>query len=243
MNASIVWHLGDTVEPCENCIDLDGQSFSPDDIPGYPGDGGFGQDTLCLAGPNCGCEIELFYDDQSQAQTEESLGRQIGMGEAPAADLGRSVAPKRFLTVDEAKEAYERRLDWHNSDGLSPDGNPVQIRSHLWEDHQFDWALPDDRDQLDRIHAADHNESGECGAHEKAVKDFSVGSPLGSGFVPFDLASGVQRVYPSPLKDREVVERFDSEEAAKRALEALYDPAEYEVVGNVARARRVWQRH
>lgn len=147
----IVWHLGDA-EHCDLCSARDGQSYTAASLPGYPGDGGFGD--LCEGGVNCACTLELVYGDR-RAETDTSLGRQINLGQAPAADLTRSIG-----------------------------------------------------------------------------KDFSLGSPVGSGFVPFDLEAGVHSLYPSPLAGREVAERFESEEAARRALEAIYDPSEYEVVGD-----------
>lgn len=53
----------------------------------------------------------------------------------------------------------------HNSDGASPHMSGVALRQHLWKSHEYDFPLPYDRDELDRIHAGDHSERGECGAH------------------------------------------------------------------------------
>ena len=52
----IVWRLGHT-EHCDKCVGRDGKSFTFDDLPGWPGDGGFGE--LCEGGPNCGCHLEF----------------------------------------------------------------------------------------------------------------------------------------------------------------------------------------
>lgn len=161
----IIWHLGDTSEPCALCTDRDGQSFTPADLPGYPGDGGFGD--LCEGGPNCGCTLEMVYGDQALAVTQESIARQIATGVASAADL-----------VNNAQRGAE----------------------------------------------ADITEA----AGADVGKDFSTAQ----GFAPYDLEAGVGSLYPSPTDGREVVERCESEEAARRVLTALYDPAEYEVVGD-----------
>jgi len=54
---TITW-MAEGDKPCDNCSALDGQSFSPDELPGFPGDGDFGQDTLCTGGPNCNCGLD-----------------------------------------------------------------------------------------------------------------------------------------------------------------------------------------
>lgn len=41
-------------EPCDLCGPRDGETFTADDLPGYPGDGGFGG-PVCEGGPNCKC--------------------------------------------------------------------------------------------------------------------------------------------------------------------------------------------
>jgi 8-oxo-dGTP pyrophosphatase MutT (NUDIX family) len=155
---TIRWSLGQA-DHCDNCIDLADQEFTPDDLPGYPGDGGFGPDNspLCLGGPCCDCAISLVYGDDTLATTDTSLGRQIALGQAPGADLTMSAA----------------------------------------------------------------------------TKDFALSSPLGSGFVPFDLTAGVGSVVPDPLAGRDVVERFADPASAQRMFDTgIYDHAEYEVVGN-----------
>lgn len=60
---------------------------------------------------------------------------------------------------------------WHNSDGSSPDAPPEEMAAHLAEDHHLSEFANNWRDftplELDKIHMKDHNEHGECGAHEK----------------------------------------------------------------------------
>jgi hypothetical protein len=63
----IIWRLGET-EHCPLCLERDGQSYTFDTLPGYPGDGGFGG-PICKGGPNCfpeytrvtSTDIELGY--------------------------------------------------------------------------------------------------------------------------------------------------------------------------------------
>lgn len=50
------WHLGHT-EHCDLCVPRNGQTYAYDDLPGWPGSGGFGG-PLCEGGPRCGCWLE-----------------------------------------------------------------------------------------------------------------------------------------------------------------------------------------
>jgi hypothetical protein len=50
-----VWNGQD--DCCENCAPRLGETYTADDLPGYPGEGDFGSD-LCLGGPNCRCWLE-----------------------------------------------------------------------------------------------------------------------------------------------------------------------------------------
>lgn len=73
----LVWRLGET-EHCPLCIGRDGQEFTFDTLPGYPGDGGFGG-PICLGGPNCGCHVDYMEGDHivdaiGNTQRPESVG-------------------------------------------------------------------------------------------------------------------------------------------------------------------------
>jgi phage portal protein BeeE len=58
--------------------------------------------------------------------------------------------------------------DWHNSDGMSPHGTREQFIRHMIDKHGVtNVNAKMSRDFLDKMHAADHNQFGECGAHEK----------------------------------------------------------------------------
>lgn len=43
-------------EPCDLCGPRDEQQYTADALPGWPGDGGFGD--VCEGGPNCNCELD-----------------------------------------------------------------------------------------------------------------------------------------------------------------------------------------
>jgi len=55
-DATIIWHATLDESCCEKCGDRDGEEYTFETLPGYPGDGGFGD--LCDGGPNCRCTLE-----------------------------------------------------------------------------------------------------------------------------------------------------------------------------------------
>lgn len=57
----IIWHIGNA-EHCSLCVNRDGKAYTFDDLPGYPGAGGFGG-PVCLGGPNCACSLEYTQPD------------------------------------------------------------------------------------------------------------------------------------------------------------------------------------
>jgi 8-oxo-dGTP pyrophosphatase MutT (NUDIX family) len=68
--ALAVWHTLAT-DPCPPCEDRDGQVFTLDDLPGWPGDGDFGGD-LCEGGPNDRCELEWQMPAAAQPDDADS---------------------------------------------------------------------------------------------------------------------------------------------------------------------------
>lgn len=69
-DSKIVWRLGET-EHCDLCLARDGQEFTFDTLPGFPGDGGFGGD-LCEGGPLCGCALVYKEGDKVLHQVENA---------------------------------------------------------------------------------------------------------------------------------------------------------------------------
>lgn len=61
---NVTWHLGEA-DHCQPCLDLDGRTFTLADLPGYPGDSGFGD--VCEGGPRCKCSLEFTL-----AKTEDT---------------------------------------------------------------------------------------------------------------------------------------------------------------------------
>lgn len=61
-DTKIVWRLGEA-EHCPLCVARDGQEFTFETLPGWPGDGGFGG-PICLGGPACHCHLDLVEGDK-----------------------------------------------------------------------------------------------------------------------------------------------------------------------------------
>ncbi len=60
----IVWHAEGDADTCEPCDGRDGQSYTPDTLPGYPGELG-----ICDGGPRCRCVLEYTF---TPAQEQEA---------------------------------------------------------------------------------------------------------------------------------------------------------------------------
>jgi len=81
------WHLG-SGENCALCIDRDGQTFSLSELPGYPGDGAFGD--ICEGGPRCNCSLE--YSEAKRKDTATKPHEDRGMTELSRGDMKDRVA-------------------------------------------------------------------------------------------------------------------------------------------------------
>lgn len=53
----IKWITEGDNEVCDLCDQRDGQIYTPATLPGFPGEGGFGQ--ICAGGPQCRCRLEV----------------------------------------------------------------------------------------------------------------------------------------------------------------------------------------
>lgn len=109
----ITWNLGDDSETCANCEELDGQAFASDDLPGFPGDGGFGQDTLCEGGPLCNCFLTFENAAGSDATSSPSGARENAMAESGKI-RDRSLARNLHDTAVKGGDA-EPLIDWYNA--------------------------------------------------------------------------------------------------------------------------------
>lgn len=58
--ATCVWQADS--DPCEMCGPRDGETYTMETLPGFPGDGDYGSE-LCLGGPNCQCELDWTLPD------------------------------------------------------------------------------------------------------------------------------------------------------------------------------------
>jgi hypothetical protein len=94
----ITWHVNNE-DPCELCADRDGQVYTLDSLPCWPGDGGFGE--FCDGAANCRCTLE--YGDAAGTITADN----------PFSDISNQFYPER-----QAQEASDdqRSIDARNAD-------------------------------------------------------------------------------------------------------------------------------
>lgn len=64
--ARIIWHADGDAATCELCADRDGEEYNEGTLPGFPGEGGFGD--LCEGAANCRCWLEEIQRDESLSQ-------------------------------------------------------------------------------------------------------------------------------------------------------------------------------
>lgn len=125
---AIVWRLGtDVGDHCVLCVDRDGKSYTWDTLPGFPGEGGFGE--LCMGGPACDCSLEYVkqapalpvgYKRRAAEAELEALARHVRKGRLLSSWQPRHVSGwllarvaediDEGLTVDEAVMAAKARL-------------------------------------------------------------------------------------------------------------------------------------
>lgn len=106
----IVWVLGET-EHCELCLGRADKSFTFEDLPGYPGDGGFGG-PICEGGQLCGCHLEYREGGKTVATFENTQREQA-----------KEYYAQQLARITEAREqAAEARTEFVDS---LPDNTPV----------------------------------------------------------------------------------------------------------------------
>ena len=64
--STIIWHVSDD-DPCPLCEERDGQAYTLDTLPCWPGDGGF--DEFCEGAGNCKCYLEYLDPDDPESLT------------------------------------------------------------------------------------------------------------------------------------------------------------------------------
>lgn len=69
----IIWHAegegSDSYEPCDLCAERDGETYTMETLPCWPGDGGFGE--FCDGASNCNCWLE-YTDEAPDGSTDGS---------------------------------------------------------------------------------------------------------------------------------------------------------------------------
>jgi len=203
----ITWHLGDA-EHCDLCIERDNQTYTEATLPGYPGDGSFGGD-LCLGGPRCACWLSFDSPAGHGETLQPSLLRQLNIGQGPA------TTP----TLEDAKQSYWAARGEFVA-GL-PTSVPMDelysvqqramirdaVRQEIAEEQGVGpWEVTAQQ-VADRLPPGVSSKpspaeltAGKAAHTWRESKDFAMGSPLVTGFVPFDLETGVHAIYPAPVR-------------------------------------------
>lgn len=98
----IVWHTTSS-RPCPACNARNGQSYTTQSLPGWPGDGGFGPGALCYGGAFCRCFLEWRQQDSSWSAPINPL---LGSGEQEQYDNQQAMQAQRLADVTAAREAF-----------------------------------------------------------------------------------------------------------------------------------------
>lgn len=166
---TITWHLGAT-EHCRLCLNRDGQTYTFDSLPGWPGNGGFGgTGAICMGGQNCGCFLTyseggqdimngLNYHrpasvDYYQQQLQTIQGRRAEQAQLRT-DFLDSIPPgaaARALTRDQLRaeladleNAQIRAAGGYPGVSVEPADIPADVIAELVPD----WAKAEDREGL-----------------------------------------------------------------------------------------------
>jgi hypothetical protein len=127
----IIWHLGDT-EHCALCIARDGHQYTFENLPGYPGDGGFGG-PICEGGPRCGCWLEYRKNGETTGFSG-NLGREKAGENAQQQNVA---ARNRRQAAIDARDAFIDTLpDTEPAPGLPS----AQLRARTIESLRRDLA-------------------------------------------------------------------------------------------------------
>lgn len=122
---TITWHVGEA-EHCELCIDRDGEDFTFQTLPGYPGDGGFGG-PLCEGGPNCKCYLEYSEPESSPLFGTNTQSAWAG-----------PYYQQQLSTIQQARnDAWQLRQDFTDS---LPSHTGAQMRAQTMDQIQIDIA-------------------------------------------------------------------------------------------------------
>lgn len=65
---SVVWHTKGDAEVCTLCEGRNGQTYTAETLPGYPGEGSFGG-PICEGGPQCRCSLEWLVGGAAKSVT------------------------------------------------------------------------------------------------------------------------------------------------------------------------------
>ncbi|MES1975735.1 MAG: NUDIX hydrolase [Pseudomonadota bacterium] len=129
-NPVTVWHAAMDDATCPTCETLDGEEFtSEDDLPFWPGDGGFGDDgDGCSGGPLCRCFLEMKESSSPAAATLAESDQPSGARDAQDQIDAMNATGKSYVTRDEALAAFHGATDKDfGAGGIPGPGGPVVV--------------------------------------------------------------------------------------------------------------------
>lgn len=119
LTAIITWNATGDADTCDNCTALNGQTFTIQTLPGWPGDGSFGQSVLCEGGPVCRCTLS-YSDDSGNTATgtntlrESALAGDLSPDTGPMDHVDQWIASRKAFTdalpdIVQPNEVYSAR--------------------------------------------------------------------------------------------------------------------------------------
>ena len=168
------WNASSDGVVCDWCAEEDGKTYgSTDDIEIWPGDGDFGQDVGCIAGPNCRCSLD--WSESEGGDTQAGID-----GKDVEAMLSPDFAKRRWFSgMDLVKSITAAGIAVRTGDT----GRVLLLQRRLDDGSQGgNWELPGGK--LD----GEETPWGECARREWQEE---VGLPLPDGKVVDEWEQGV----------------------------------------------------
>lgn len=100
--AVMTWHAENDDSTCDLCAARDGERYTAQTLPGWPGDGSFGG-PICMGGPNCRCTIT--YSDGNASEIGRNTLRPASLAGDLSAELGPAGHRRRWSAQRETFRA------------------------------------------------------------------------------------------------------------------------------------------
>ena len=140
---TITWNSADDPDVCDLCDERDGQQFTEEDLPGFPGDGGFGE--ICEGGPVCRCWLGYEAADSGDGSdtgdgSDSGDGSDAGDGTDSGGDLGEEDLLAAGAEPDLAKfnENHDEHGRFAAGDASDPYGGAERPSESWWAKQSTD---------------------------------------------------------------------------------------------------------